>query len=114
MTRRPKQRRGRWLEFKSATPLRTALMLGLSIWVIFFGLWEMAGPLGWVTELLVPGPGKVMAALYDLIVNRGFLVDIGISVYRIVISFIGACAVAVPLGLPVSYTHLTLPTKAEV
>ena len=99
MTRRPKQRRGRWLEFKSATPLRTALMLGLSIWVIFFGLWEMAGPLGWVTELLVPGPGKVMAALYDLIVNRGFLVDIGISVYRIVISFIGACAVAVPLGI---------------
>ena len=77
MTRRPKQRRGRWLEFKSAyIPANGACMRPVHLGD-FFGLWEMAGPLGWVTELLVPGPRKVMAALYDLIVNRGFLSTLG-------------------------------------
>ena len=95
----PVQRRRRWLEFKRQTPLPIAIALGVAVWVLFFGLWELSVPMGWVTELLVPGPHKVAVALYDLFANRGFLSDVGISIYRIIISFILACVIAVPLGI---------------
>ena len=100
MTDRPTpSRRRRWLEYKKSTPLPAVVGLGVSVWVIFFGVWALSVPMGWVTELLVPGPQKVVAALYDLFANRGFLSDVGISVYRIMVSFIAACLFAVPLGV---------------
>lgn len=100
MTQRPATpRRRRWLEYKKATPLPATIALGIGVWVIFFGIWELSIPMGWVTELLVPGPQKVIAALYDLFANRGFAGDVGISVYRILISFVAASLFAVPLGV---------------
>lgn len=100
MTQRPATpRRRRWLEYKKSTPLPATIALGISVWVIFFGVWELSIPMGWVTELLVPGPQKVIAALYDLFANRGFAADVGISVYRILISFVAASLFAVPLGI---------------
>ncbi len=93
---KPKQR---WLEYKKSISTPAVIGLGVSVWLIFFVIWSLAVPMGWVTELLLPGPQKVVAALYDLIVNRGFLSDIGISIYRIIVSFIAACLFAVPLGV---------------
>lgn len=92
-------RRKRWLEFKKPISMPATLVLGISVWIIFFGFWELSVPMGWVTELLVPGPQKVATALYVLFAEKGFLGDVGISIYRIIISFIGASLVAVPLGI---------------
>jgi NitT/TauT family transport system permease protein len=93
-------RRGwRWFDYKKPIPTHWVIALGIAIWVIFFAIWEIAGPLGWVTELLVPPPQKVLGALWMLVAEKGFLGDIGISVYRILVSFAGACAVAIPLGI---------------
>lgn len=75
------------------------MVLGIAVWVLFFALWELAVAVGWVTELLVPTPQKVIAALYDQFIHHGFLKDIFISVYRIVVSFAAACAIAIPLGI---------------
>ena len=88
-----------WFEFKKPISLPVAVALGVSMWVIFFGLWELSVPMGWVTELLVPGPTKVLSALYNLFVERNFLSDVGVSIYRIIVSFIAACAFAIPLGI---------------
>jgi NitT/TauT family transport system permease protein len=41
----------------------------------------------------------VLSTLYTMIAQHGFLYDIGISIYRIVISFLLACAIAIPLGV---------------
>jgi NitT/TauT family transport system permease protein len=41
----------------------------------------------------------VVGKIYFLIVNKGFLADIAVSLYRIYLSFFVACAVAIPLGL---------------
>jgi len=92
-------RRWRWFDYKKSIPTPIVIGLGVSVWVLFFGLWELSSALGWVTELLVPGPQKVVVALYTLITERGFLGDIGVSVYRILVSFIAACVIAVPLGI---------------
>ena len=92
-------RRQRWLEFKRPIPRRAALMLGIAIWIIFFVLWELASTLAWVNPLFMPPPQKVLAGLYTLIVEQNFVVDIGISILRILASFLVACLIAIPLGI---------------
>jgi len=88
-----------WFDYKKSIPAPAVIGLGVSVWVIFFGVWEMSSAMGWVSELLVPGPQKVVVALYNLIAERNFLGDVGISIYRIIASFIAACVIAVPLGI---------------
>jgi NitT/TauT family transport system permease protein len=96
-TRRSSKRK--WLRFKSPISQRATLCLGIAVWVLFFGLWEMAVFLGWVNVVFMPPPQKVVTALYSLFVHDSFLVDVGVSVYRIVVSFAIACLVAIPLGI---------------
>ena len=79
---------------------RTAsILLGISIWLIFFTAWELAVVFEKVNTLLVPPPEKVLIAVYTLIFEGNFLGDIGISILRVIGSFLGACIVAVPLGI---------------
>jgi len=89
----------RLFEFKKSIPTSLSLALGLAIWVIFFGAWQLSSALGLVNELLFPAPTKVVAALYDLLAHQGFIIDIGVSLYRILVSFLIACAIAIPLGI---------------
>jgi len=89
----------RLFEFKKSIPTSLSLALGLAVWVIFFGAWQLSSALGLVNDLLFPAPTKVVAALYDLLANQGFIVDIGVSLYRILVSFLIACAIAIPLGI---------------
>lgn len=91
--------RQRLLEFKKGIPAREAFALGLAIWVIFFGLWELSTALRWTNPLLVPPPHAVVSAGYTLLVEEGFFFDIVDSVVRIVVSFSIACGIAVPLGI---------------
>ena len=92
-------RRQRWLEFKRPIPRRATIALGIAIWVLFFALWELASALQWVNPLFMPPPQKVLAGLYTLIVEQNFILDVGISILRIMASFLVACLVAVPLGI---------------
>lgn len=94
-----KRRRTRWFEYHKPIPAVWSLTLGVSVWVIFFGLWELAAARGWVDTLFMPPPHQVIGTLYTMIVERNFLSDIGISIYRILLSFGMACAVAIPLGV---------------
>jgi NitT/TauT family transport system permease protein len=94
-----KKRRALWFEYLKPISLYWALTLGAAVWVLFFGLWELAAAKGWVNTLFMPPPHQVLSTLYTMIVERGFLYDIGISIYRIVASFLLACAIAIPLGV---------------
>lgn len=92
-------RREPWFAIRQPLGGGRTLFLGIAVWVIFFAAWEFLVLSGWVSPLLLPAPHQVLVALYDLIANDGFLYDIGISIMRIVISFLIACAVAIPLGI---------------
>lgn len=94
-----RKRRRRFFEFKTDIPVSWSLALGISVWVLFFGLWEFAVWQNWANDILLPGPEKVLTALYTLFTEKAFLNDIGVSVGRIVLSFAIACLVAVPLGI---------------
>ena len=77
-----------------------ASVLGIIGAATFFAIWE-------VSHLLTPDFGKrflpaveeVLAQLYYLYTEKGFLADVLISCARIFGSFFLACAVAVPLGI---------------
>jgi len=94
-----KPHKKRWLEYNSTISKRESVILGVLIWTLFFGLWKTSVILGWVNSLFLPPPEQVILALYLLIANEGFLYDIVVSIYRIVISFGLACLVAVPMGI---------------
>lgn len=89
----------RWFEIRRPISRRRIWILGVAIWVIFFTIWQLAVLSGLVTELLVPTPEKVLITLYELFFERGFISDVGISVLRVVGSFLAACAIAIPLGI---------------
>ena len=91
--------RRRWLEFKSTIPLSTVILLGTAVWLIFFALWEIAVSLAWVDAMFMPSPYVVLMTLQSLLTTGDYLLDIGISIYRIVVSFAAACLVAVVLGI---------------
>ncbi len=89
----------RWFEFRKPISKTRVLVLGIAVWVLFFGAWEFMTLAGLVNPLLMPTPQRVVVALYELIFERGFASDIGISVLRVVGSFIGVSLIAVPVGI---------------
>ncbi|MGD9744381.1 MAG: ABC transporter permease [Dongiaceae bacterium] len=93
------RRRERWLEFKKPIPTWELILLGLVVWVLFFGIWKLATATGWAPPFLLPAPDAVAMTLYELFADRGFLMDLLVSVYRIIVSFAAACLIAVPLGV---------------
>jgi len=76
-----------------------AIISAVIVWIVFFVLWYVTTHVGIVNKLLVPAPEKVFGSLYDLLAEQGFIIDIGISISRVLVSFIMACIVAVPLGI---------------
>ena len=91
--------RRRLLEIKSDIPVAWGIALGLLVWVTFFCFWEFAVWRGWMTEILLPSPRKVLAALYTLFAENGFISDVLISIWRVILSFALACIIAIPLGI---------------
>ena len=87
------------LEIRKPINKSTSIYLGISIWVIFFGFWQLSCSMGWVNSLLVPSPLKVLEALKELLFERGFFEDIIHSILRVIVSFFLACTIAIPLGI---------------
>lgn len=88
-----------WLQLRKPVSRKQGLLSAIFIWTLFFTVWESVSLAGLVNDLLVPAPHAIVATLYDMLVNRGFVSDILISIWRVVLSFGIACAVAIPLGI---------------
>jgi NitT/TauT family transport system permease protein len=87
----------RLFSFRCELPFPLKIGLGLAAWLCFLALWQ------WLAagnpSPLVPTPAQVGASLYDLFINRGFSADVIQSVRRILISFIIAISIALPIGI---------------
>lgn len=84
---------------RTRLPSSYGIALGLAMWALFIGGWQWLAASGTISAMILPGPLAVLSALERMIVERGFVFDIAISVYRVLASFIAACAIAVPLGI---------------
>ncbi|MET3856960.1 ABC transporter permease [Rhizobium sp. OAE497] len=78
---------------------RSRLLYGLLFFVIFFAGWGYATLGGFVSKTFLADPITMVQDGYDLLVNQGFLFDIGMTVWRVVGGFILSALVAVPIGI---------------
>ena len=85
-------------------PLQTVnpsarLALGIAFFVLFFAVWAAATLGGFVSKTFLADPITMVRSGYDLLVNQGFLYDIGMTVWRVLGGFALAAVLAVPLGV---------------
>lgn len=91
--------RAPWFAFQQALTFPAKLIIGLTAWLIFVGLWQYAATADLAPRRLFPAPTDVMVALYNLFAESGFHQDVWASLRRILVSFTLAFIVALPLGL---------------
>ena len=86
---------------KPLAPISNAakLLLGLSFFVLFFAGWAYATLGGYVSKTFLADPLTMLGDGRALIVQYGFLTDIGVTIWRVVGGFILAALVAVPIGV---------------
>jgi len=75
------------------------ILLGILFFVLFFAFWGVATLGGFVSPTFLADPITMVQDGYDLIVNQGFMSDIGMTVWRVLGGFIMASIVAIPLGI---------------
>ena len=74
-------------------------MLGLGFFVLFVVVWGIATLGGFVPKTFLADPITMVKSGYDLLVNQGFIKDIGMTVWRVFGGFAIAALLAVPLGV---------------
>ena len=98
---KPTRRSGGLLGMKPLTAVapgkRTAL--GIAFFVLFFAVWSVVTFGGLVSKTFLANPLQMVASGWDLIVNQGFMKDIGMTVWRVIGGFLIAAALALPLGV---------------
>jgi len=92
--------REKFFSIRGTVSGRQGFILGLLGLISLFALWQIGH---WLTPELqrkfLPGVDEVVSKIVYLLTNKNFISDIGVSLYRIYLSFFVACLVAVPLGL---------------
>ncbi len=76
-----------------------ALMLGLSFFVLFFGIWAVVTLGGFVPRTFLADPMTMAREGVLLFTEYNFIGDIGMTVWRVVGGFVLAALLAVPLGI---------------
>ncbi len=86
---------------KPLTPVATSsrIILGISFFVVFIGLWAIATLGGYVSKTFLADPLSMLLSGWDLLTKQGFLKDIGMTVSRVLGGFLIAAVLALPLGI---------------
>jgi len=88
-----------FLSPREPIPKSLYFILTVSSFVFFLIIWSILTYGGLVDPLFLPSPGRVFQAGVDLFVELGFSTDILNSVYRVMLGFIIAAVIGVPLGM---------------
>jgi NitT/TauT family transport system permease protein len=75
------------------------LILALGSFAFFLVIWSILTYGGLIDPLFLPSPGRVFQAGWDLFADFDFTTDIFNSVYRVMVGFVAAALIGVPLGL---------------
>jgi len=72
--------------------------------VAFFGIWEGAARMGWVSNFLVGSPAKIYDALVQSAVSGQLFVDTGYTLFEAILGFVFGTAVGSFCGLALWYS----------
>ncbi|WP_432258106.1 ABC transporter permease [Cupriavidus sp. TMH.W2] len=95
----PARRRHPWLAPLVPVAPNTRWMLGLSFFVLFFGIWAVVTLGGFVPRTFLADPMTMAKEGVVLFTEYNFIGDIGMTVWRVLGGFVLAAAIAVPLGI---------------
>jgi NitT/TauT family transport system permease protein len=91
-----------WRDFLSPRepiPRSLYLILAFGSFAFFLIIWSILTYGGLVDPLFLPSPGRVYQAGWDLFAELSFTTDILNSVYRVMVGFVAAALIGVPIGL---------------
>ncbi|HVP77456.1 MAG TPA: ABC transporter permease [Thermodesulfobacteriota bacterium] len=88
-----------FLSPREPIPKSLYLILALSSFAFFLILWSILTYGRFVDPLFLPSPGRVFQAGADLFSEFEFMTDILNSVYRVMMGFVVAALIGVPIGL---------------
>ena len=80
-------------------PAAARIGLGILFFVLFVAAWAWATFGGYVPRIFLADPLSMVHEGWLLLVQYGFLYDIGITIWRVVGGFVLAALIAVPLGV---------------
>lgn len=80
-------------------PKQNYLLLGFFGFALTFVIWATLTYTGLVKPFFLPSPSNVINSTIRLFVEFNLFLDILISLYRILVGFVLACIIAIPLGI---------------
>ncbi|BDB25303.1 ABC transporter permease [Cupriavidus sp. TA19] len=95
----PARRRHPWLSPLVPVAPNARWMLGLSFFVLFFGIWAAVTLGGFVPRTFLADPMTMAKEGFILFTEHNFIGDIGMTVWRVLGGFVLAAVLAVPLGI---------------
>ncbi|AQV95410.1 ABC transporter permease [Cupriavidus necator] len=95
----PVRRRHPWLAPLVPVAPNTRWLLGLSFFVLFFGIWAVVTLGGFVPRTFLADPMTMAKEGVLLFTEYNFIGDIGMTVWRVLGGFVLAAVLAVPLGI---------------
>jgi len=94
-----KRKRSRYFAIRKPLPEKTSTALSVCFFLALIAGWTLITDTAWVSDFFLPRPLQVLGAGWNMYVNNGFLWDIAVSIYRVLVGFCLAAVIAVPLGL---------------
>lgn len=72
---------------------------GFSSFLVIIGIWSLLSYGGFINPLFLPAPDLVIKTAVGMFQSGDIFFDIGISFYRVVMGFLLAALIGVPLGM---------------
>lgn len=87
--------------FRIGDPIsgRSFFLIAVAVFALLFAVWWVDTITGWVKPIFLPSPGAVWAKMMELAVDGTLWTDAGISIYRMLVGFLIASALAIPIGI---------------
>ncbi len=87
------------MELRQPLPRSTALAISFIAPILLIGVWCILTYGGFISAETLPTPTEVIRGIFQLYYQHGLAMSVWVSTRRIVLSFLLAAAVALPLGV---------------
>ncbi|MBZ9792597.1 ABC transporter permease [Rhizobium sp. 3T7] len=87
--------------FRIGDPIsgQSFFLIAVAVFALLFAVWWVATVTGWVKPIFLPSPGAVWVKMVELAMDGTLWTDAGISIYRMLVGFLIASALAIPIGI---------------
>jgi len=90
------------------------LARGSAGWVVIIAAWQGLASLGVISSFLFPSPLELVDATLELLLDGSLLRHVGASIERVLVGFLIAVAVGVPLGVLLGWSKIVCDVMRPV